>query len=84
MNPKINLEKHMKNITLITISMLFAANVNAALPKEINALAGKLGTFTSLYNGKSVADETGTDCKVGKSQYGENTVVIDSDRKSVV
>ena len=68
----------MKKITLVCALLVLTANAKAALPKEIAGLTGKLGTFTSIYNGKSVADETGTDCKVEASQYGDSSVVIDS------
>lgn len=68
----------MKALTLMALTVLTLSTVEAKLPAEIAKLSGRLGTFTSIYNGKSVAAETGTDCKIEESQYGEGSVVIDS------
>lgn len=67
----------MKLIALSTLAII-SFSVEAKLPTEIARLTGKMGTFTSIYNGKSVAAETGTDCKIEENEYGEGSVAIDS------
>lgn len=67
----------MKTI-LLTALLAFPALSKAELPSEIQNLAGRLGTFTSIYNGKNIEKETGTDCKIEESRYGSGSVVIDS------
>lgn len=62
----------------ITAIALISLSAQAKLPTEISKLTGKLGTFTSTFNGKNVDSETGTDCKIEVSEYDDNTVIIDS------
>lgn len=69
----------MKFTLLSLLSLSFISfSLNAQLPAEIAKMAGKEGVFTSLYNGKNVADESGTNCSIEESQYGEGSVIIES------
>lgn len=69
----------MKSTKLSLFLLCFISfSLNAQLPAEIAKMAGKEGVFTSLYNGKNVADESGTNCSIEESQYGEGSVIIES------
>lgn len=65
----------MKSLTVALIALI-SLSAQAKVPNEVSKLDGRLGKFTSVYNGKINSSESGTDCKL---EIGpNNTIVIDS------
>lgn len=67
----------MKIIFSVIAFSLISAQAFAKLPSEIDRLASKPGTFTSIYNSKSMP-ESGTNCSIEESAYGEGSVILQS------
>lgn len=68
----------MKLTIALALLTSFAAHASSGLPADINALVGKTGEFTSLYNGKTFEAENGGACSIEESEYGEGVVVIEA------
>jgi hypothetical protein len=67
-----------KTIMLAVTIIMITVEAHATLPTEIARLQGRMGVFTSIFNGKTDASESGTDCKIEESHYGEGSVEINS------
>lgn len=68
----------MKNAFIVLALSVLSTSAFAGVPSEISSLFGKQGKFVSLYNGKDTQKESGTNCSISISDYGDSSIQINS------
>lgn len=64
---------------LLLMVFAFSMSSFAGVPSEIKKLLNKDGVFISTVNGKTIAQEDGTDCRIVMNPYGgEESISIES------